>query len=112
VNGEQWAQLVPLLLIVLAFWFLVLRPARTRRRQTMELQRSLTVGSTVMLTSGVFGEVVRLTDETAALRIAPAVTIAVHRSAVGRIMTDEDVARMRADGLLDGAGDPSGRPAE
>lgn len=112
MNGDQWAQLVPLLLIVLAFWFLVLRPARTRSRQTMELQRSLAVGSTVMLTSGVFGEVVRLTDEAISLRIAPGVTITAHRNAVGKLMSQEDVARLRADGLLDGADGSTARPAE
>ncbi len=110
MNGDQWAQLIPLLLIVLAFWFLVLRPARMRQRQTTELQRSLEVGSTVMLTSGVFGEVVGLTDEAASLRIAPQVTIAVHRNAVGKVMTEEDVARMRGDGLLGGTAEQ--RPAE
>ncbi len=95
MNGDQWAQIIPLLLIVLAFWFLVLRPARARQRQTMELQQSLAVGSTVMLTSGVLGEVTFVGDEVVELRIAPEVVITVHRSAVGRILADEDVVRMR-----------------
>lgn len=96
MDSEQWAQLLPLLLIVAAFWFLVLRPARNRQRQTLELQRQLEVGATVMLTSGVIGEVATLGDEIVELRVTPEVTISVHRNAVGRIVTAEDLARMRS----------------
>ncbi|MBA2456318.1 MAG: preprotein translocase subunit YajC [Nocardioidaceae bacterium] len=95
MNGDQWASLIPLLVIVAAFWFLVLRPARARQRQTLALQRQLGLGSTVMLTSGVLGEVTFVGDEVVELRIAPEVVITVHRSAVGRILADEDVVRMR-----------------
>ena len=112
MNGDQWGSLIPLLLIVAAFWFLVLRPARNRQRDAVALQQRLALGSTVMLTSGVFGEVARLTDDAIVLRVSPQVTIAVHRNAVGRILDDEEAARMRGDGLLDGVADPTTRPAD
>ena len=112
MDGEQLARLLPLLLIVLAFWFLVLRPARRRQRETMELQQQLAVGSRVMLTSGVFGEITLLSDEAVSLRVSPQVTIAVHRNAVGRILSDEEIARMRAAGVIDHVGDATTRPAD
>jgi preprotein translocase subunit YajC len=112
VTSDQWGSLIPLLLIVAAFWFLVLRPARNRQRDAQALQRQLAEGSTVMLTSGIFGEVERLSDDAVVLRISPQVTIAAHRNAVGRILDDEEVARMRGDGILDDVPDPTTRPAD
>lgn len=112
MNGDQWGSLIPLLLIVAAFWFLVLRPARNRQRDAAALQQQLAVGATVMLTSGVFGEVVRLTDDAVVLRVSPQVTIVVHRNAVGRILADEEAARMRADGILGSVADTTTRPAD
>jgi len=111
VNGEQLARFLPLLLIVLAFYFLVLRPARRRQRDAQELQQQLSVGSTVMLTSGVFGEITVLSDEAVSLRVSPQVTLPVHRNAVGRILSDEEIARMRTAGLLD-VRDHTSRPAD
>ena len=112
MTSDQWGSLIPLLLIVAAFWFLVLRPARNRQRDAVALQQQLAEGSTVMLTSGIFGKVVRLSDDAVLLRISPQATIAAHRNAVGRILGDEEVARMRSAGVLDSVADPTTRPAD
>ncbi len=112
MNGAQVGSLIPLALIVLAFWFLVLRPARGRTRATRTMQQQLSVGETVMLTSGVYGRIAGLTDNEVQLRVAPQVVIAVHRNAVGRVLTDEDEARMRSAGIFDSAGDPAAEPVD
>jgi len=112
VDSEQLARYLPLLLIVLAFWLLVIRPARRRQRDTQELQRQVAVGSTVMLTSGVFGEVVLLSDDAVSLRVSPDVTIAVHRNAVGRILSEEEITHMRTAGVLGPIADSQTRPAD
>jgi len=94
VSGDQLGALLPLLLLVLAFVFLVMRPARNRQRQAAALQQALSVESQVMLTSGVFGKVTWLGEETLRVEIAPETTIRVHRQAVGRVLSDEEAARM------------------
>jgi preprotein translocase subunit YajC len=94
VSGDQVGALLPLLLLVLAFVFLVMRPARNRQRQAAALQQALSVGSQVMLTSGVFGRVTWLGDETARIEIAPGTVIRVHRQAVGRVLDDDEAERM------------------
>ncbi len=105
MDSATLARLLPLVLIVALFWFLVMRPARNRQRQTLAMQSSLSQGAAVMLTSGVFGEVAELGEESVRLRVAPDVTLTVHRNAVGRILSDDDAARMRRGEL--GSGDPS-----
>lgn len=95
---QDIAPLIPLLLLAVVFYLLVLRPARARQRAAATLQAELEVGSAVMLTSGVFGQVVATGDESISLRVAPDVLITVHRNAVGRLVDDETVTRMRAEG--------------
>ena len=63
-ENDLLGTLFPLLLIVLAFWFLVIRPAKKRQQEMTRIQNSVAVGSEVMLGSGIFGTVVSVGDET------------------------------------------------
>lgn len=78
-----------LALILLAFWFLMLRPLRKRQQQFVQTQSEIVVGSQVMLASGIFGEVVSLDDDKAELRISPETTITVLRQAIARVEAPE-----------------------
>ena len=86
MTSEQLAGFLPILLIVLAFWFLVIRPARKRQSQAQQLQNRIAIGDRVMLTSGIFGRVVGLDDETLELEIASGVVITALRPAVARVV--------------------------
>lgn len=89
---ENWATtLLPLVILVLAFWLLVLRPARNQRRTFQGLQSRLAPGQRVMLASGIFGELVTIGEETAELQIAPGTVITVNRHAVSRVIDDIDI---------------------
>ena len=109
MTSEQLAGFLPIVLIVLAFWFLIIRPARKRQTQAQQLQSRIAVGERVMLTSGIFGQVVGLDDETLELEIASGVVITALRPAVARVVepeADEDDDVDRADGAdAGGAGD-------
>jgi preprotein translocase subunit YajC len=84
---NDWASILPLVILVLAFLLLVIRPARANRRQFQQLQSTLVPGQQVMLASGIFGEIVTIGDETIELRIAPQTVVTVNRHAVSRIVT-------------------------
>lgn len=88
MTPEDLAGILPLLLIVLAFWFLVIRPARKRQQEMSRIQSSVEVGSEVMLGSGIFGRVVSVADETLQLEVAPGTTMKVARQAVVRVVED------------------------
>lgn len=76
----------PLLLIVLAFWLLVIRPAKKRQQDMNRIQNSVAVGSEVMLGSGIFGTVTSIGDDTLNLAVAPGTEIKVARQAVVRVI--------------------------
>jgi preprotein translocase subunit YajC len=83
---ENLGAILPLILIVVAFYFLVLRPARARQRAFLETQSELTPGTRVMIASGIFGDIVSLDDETVELRIAANTVVTVNRQAVARVI--------------------------
>ncbi len=84
--SNEFVQFLPLLLLAILFWLLVLRPARKRQREFAGLQSELEPGLTVMLASGLYGQIVTTGEDTIELRIAPDVVVTVARQAVGRII--------------------------
>jgi preprotein translocase subunit YajC len=86
---ENLGVLLPLLLIILAFFFLVLRPARARQQAFLKTQSELAPGTRVMIASGIFGEIVSLNDETIELRIAANTVVTVKRQAVAQVIPAE-----------------------
>lgn len=85
---ENWASILPLVLLVIAFIFLVVRPARARQREFQSLQSQLEPGQQVMLASGIFGELVTVGEETVELRVAEGTVVTVNRHAVSRVVPD------------------------
>ncbi|WP_369133319.1 preprotein translocase subunit YajC [Modestobacter sp. I12A-02662] len=83
-------QLFPLVLLALAFVLLIVLPARQRKKmqaKAQALQESLTIGTPVMLTSGIHGTVAGLGEGTVDLQIAAGVVITVARPAVMEVRT-------------------------
>jgi len=85
---SNWVDFLPLLFLVVIFWLLIIRPARARQRAFLKTQSELKVGDKIMLASGIYGEIVSVSDETLELRIAPDTVVTVSRQAVGRVVRD------------------------
>lgn len=94
---ESLASLLPFLLIIVVFWFLVIRPARNQQKKLADTQASIAVGSEVMLGSGFYGRVLEIGDETLQLELAPGTSVRVARQAVVRVITPEDRIEERPD---------------
>jgi preprotein translocase subunit YajC len=97
---QDLARLLPFVLIALVFYFLIMRPQRRRQQSLAATQSSLLPGAEVMLTSGIFGRVASLEDETLHLELSPGTVIKVARQAVVRVV-DEDPTAPGADRLVD-----------
>ena len=83
-GGQQnfLIQIVPILLIVGIFWFLLIAPARRQRRQVQDMLDSLKAGDKVLTSGGIYGTIVSLADDIVRLRIANNVQVDVARSAI------------------------------
>jgi preprotein translocase subunit YajC len=77
-------------LILVAFYFLIIRPQRTRARQAAQLQARLVPGVEIMTTAGLFGRVAEVHDDALVLEVSPGVLVRFAKAAVGRIVDAED----------------------
>jgi preprotein translocase subunit YajC len=84
---DNLLQVLPLVAIALLFWLVLIRPAQRRQRALGQLQRAVAPGDEVMLTSGIFGTVRAVDDDTMTLEVADGVTVRVVRAAVGSVVT-------------------------
>jgi preprotein translocase subunit YajC len=78
------AAVIYLLILVAAFFVLIVLPQRRQRAAHRALVQSLEVGIEVMTTSGIFGTIIELDDSVAKLEIAPGVIIRVARGAISQ----------------------------
>ena len=86
------AGLLPLVLLAVAFWFLLIRPQRRRQLQMLETQRGVGPGDEVLTNAGFFGRVTAEVDDPASgdcllLEIAPGTEVKIARGAVMRVVT-------------------------
>lgn len=88
------ALLFPLLLAMLAgFMFLTMRRQKKRMNEMQEMQNSVSTGSRVQLTSGLFGTVIDASSEDAIdVEIATGVVTRWNRLAVMRIIPTDEAA--------------------
>jgi preprotein translocase subunit YajC len=94
-------QLLVIVLALLGFWAIVMRPARTQQRQVAQLQADLAVGDEVIISAGVFGTIVALEDEKVRLEIAPGVVVTAARQVVVRRAPEADEPRGEMDATPD-----------
>jgi preprotein translocase subunit YajC len=83
-------QIVVLLLMVPAFYFLLIRPQQKKLKEHQELIASLEVGDDVMTTGGIYGQISLIDGEVILLDVADEVQLRVARSAVAELVEYED----------------------
>ena len=85
-NPNELIQLIgmPLMLVVL-FYFLMIRPQQRRMKQHQQMITNLKRNDTVVLNSGVIGKVVRVEDKEVGLEIAQGVTIKVVKGMIAEV---------------------------
>src|SRR5690606_33633306 len=89
---DQIMSILPLILLVVVFYFLLIRPQRKRQQEAIQMQNSLTPGTRVMTTTGLFGTVVAIDNEDVILEVAPGIETRWVKAAIGRVVTPGESA--------------------
>ena len=92
-SQSVWVSLIPFALMIGIFYVLVLLPMRRRQRKVQEFQAGLKVGDKVMTTSGIYGQITRVGENTVQLQIAEKVRVEVARAAIGGYQGQEPVVQ-------------------
>jgi preprotein translocase subunit YajC len=90
-GGSPWLQLIPFVLVLGIFYFIILLPMRKKQQKVQEFLEALKVGDKVITTGGIYGQVTRLSGDTVQIQIADKVRIDVSKAAVGGLQGQPQV---------------------
>ena len=88
-QANAWLQMVPLLVIFVIFYFLLIRPARTRQKHVQKMLDSLKSGDKVITSGGLLGTVVGIDRSIVQLRVADKVRVDVTKSSIVGLQDQE-----------------------
>lgn len=80
------ATFIPLILIIVIFWFLLIRPQMKRNKQHRELVASLSVGDEVVTAGGMLGKVTDVGETFVSLQLTDDVTIKIQKHSVAQVV--------------------------
>ena len=87
-QGQQqapfWTSLVPLGLLVVVFYFILIRPQQKKAKDHAELLKAVRAGDKIVTTSGIVGVVVTVKEKTLSIRSADA-KFEITKSAISEI---------------------------
>src|SRR5262245_53086097 len=92
-QASPWLQFIPLVAIFGIFYFLIIRPTRTRQKLVQKMLDALKNGDKVVTSGGLLGTVVGIDRAIVQLRIADKVKVDVTRSSIVGLQ-EQDTASM------------------
>ena len=86
-----WMTFAPMILLVIVFYFILIRPQQQRTKQQAKLISTLKSGDKVVTASGIIGVVITVKDQTVSLRSADA-KMEVTKASVTEILAGGNAA--------------------
>lgn len=85
-EGGALSALPMLLLFIVAFYFLIVRPQSKRAKEQRQLMESLAVGDEVLTTGGIIGRLTKLRDNYAVITIGKDIEMTFQKSAIATVL--------------------------
>lgn len=85
-SGMNFADLWPIGLMFVMFYFLLIRPQKKRQAQQKQMLEALSIDDEVITSSGIFGKVVKVSETAITIEIAEDVNIAVQKAAITTLL--------------------------
>ncbi len=80
------AQLLPLGILVVLFYFMLIRPQSKRNKEHKELMANLTKGDEIVITGGVAGKISEVGEVYLSVEVAEGTEIKVQKAAVAQVL--------------------------
>lgn len=81
--------LVPMLLILAIFYFMMIRPQQRKEKERRKMIDELRAGAKIVFAGGLMGTIQEATEKTFKVEIAPNTVIEIARSSVTSVITDD-----------------------
>lgn len=91
-QGNSLMSFLPLILIVIVFWFFMIRPQMKRQKELKNFRDSLKKGDKVVTTGGIYGKIVDIQDYYIIMEVEGQVHLKIDKSAIIKDMTDAATA--------------------
>ena len=82
-GASPFLQIVPFVLILGIFYFIILLPTKRKQQKVQEFLSGLKVNDRVITTSGIYGQITKLGEQSVQLQIADKVRVEVAKAAIG-----------------------------
>jgi len=87
-GGNPIMSFLPMILIIVVFYFFMIRPQMKRQKDLKKFRESLAKGDKVVTTGGIYGKVMEIKDDYILLQVDDNVKLRVDKSAVVKDMSD------------------------
>jgi preprotein translocase subunit YajC len=77
---------IPLILIIVIFWFLLIRPQMKRNKEHRELVSSLSAGDEVVTAGGMLGRITQVGDSFVTVKLADNVEVKLQKHSVAQVV--------------------------
>ncbi len=84
------ANLFVLVIVMVAMWFLLIRPQQQRQKQHVQTVAQLRAGQRIVTIGGLVGEIVEVRGDRVLLQVADGSRMEYMKDAVSRVLADED----------------------
>lgn len=85
-QGDAFGFFLPMIVIFVAFYFLLIRPQQKRQKAHTALIGALSTGDEVVTAGGILGKVTAVSEHYATLKIADDVEVKVQKSTVSAVV--------------------------
>ena len=85
---SPWSSLVPLLLIMVVFYFFLIRPQMKRQKELKTFRESLKKGDRIVTAGGIYGKINNISDNVITVDVGNNILLKVDKSSVLRDTTD------------------------
>ncbi len=81
-----WLQWLPILGMILIFWFLIIRPQMKRQKEHQQKVEGLKKGDQVVTAGGLIGKIAKVTDDHVEVDLAKDVRVKVVKHTIGDVI--------------------------
>jgi len=83
-----WMQFLPFILIIVVFYFFMIRPQMKKQKELRKFRESLKKGDKVITTGGIYGKVAEVKEAYVVVEIAKDTLVKIDKSAIITDMSD------------------------
>ena len=81
-GSNPWMSFLPLLLIIVVFWFFMIRPQMKRQKELTNFRNTLKKGDSILTTGGIYGTVFDIKEQYVIIEVDDKIKMKVDKAAI------------------------------